>query len=301
MSIKLIFSFILIGAASLARADLKVGATTTDIEALVKAIGQDRVTVFAIAKGTQDPHQLEAKPSYMVKLRDTQLLVAHGLDLESAWLGPLVKGSRNLKIVETSAGFLELAPSLKPIEVAGDKVSRAQGDVHPQGNPHFHLDPVRIGEAAEILAMRMGELDPGNKEFYTTNAATFKKRMLDKIKIWQARLNKTGIKEVVTYHKTFSYFLARFGLRGNLQLEPKPGIPPTPGHILEVIRQMQQREIRLVLIENFFDDSVKIKIKQSLPNVRVVTAPVYVGGEPAIATNEELIESLVSVIEGGKK
>ena len=139
------------------------------------------------------------------------------------------------------------------------------------------------------------------KEFFQKNAETFQKHINDKVKEWQSRINKTGITEIVTYHKTFSYFCDRFEIKCQLQLEPKPGIPPTASHILSVIEQMKKRKIHIALIENLYEDSVGVKIKNDIPNAFIKRVPVSVEGEPEISTNEELIEKLVKTIEDGSR
>jgi zinc/manganese transport system substrate-binding protein len=279
-------------------AKLQIATTTTDLAAVVKQVGQNQVDVFSIAKGTQDPHQIEAKPSYMVKLRTANLVIAHGLELESAWILPLIQGARNPKLTAKD-GLYEIAAELDPIEIPKGDVSRAEGDVHPGGNPHFQLDPIRLGKAAILIAHRLAELDPSQKEFFETNAQAFQKHMNEKTKEWQTRIKKTGVKEIVTYHKQFSYFCDRFEIRCDVQLEPKPGIPPTTSHLLEVISQMKARKIHLVFIENIYDDSVAPKLKQEIPGVVVERIPVSVEGDPGITTNEQLIENLVKTIEQG--
>jgi zinc/manganese transport system substrate-binding protein len=279
-------------------AKLQVATTTPDLAALVREVGQNQVEVFAIAKGTQDPHQVEAKPSFMVKLRSTDLVLAQGLELESAWLDLVIKGSRNSKLTDKKA-ILELAAQLDPVDIPKGQVSRTQGDVHQGGNPHFQLDPIRLGQASVFIAKRMGELDPAQKDFYLKNAESFNKHMQEKTKEWQERLKKTGITEIVTYHKTFSYFCDRFQIQCSVQLEPKPGIPPTARHILSVIDQMKKRNLRLVLIENLYDDAAKPKLEQAA-SAKVVKVPVYVEGEPEITTNEQLIERIVKTIETNK-
>lgn len=278
-------------------AALTVGATTEDMAALVRAVGGGDVESFAIAKGTQDPHQIEAKPSYMVKLRHADLIVAQGLDLETAWLKPLIEGARNPKIALGTKTVLELGESLDPLDVQKGEVSRAEGDVHPLGNPHFQLDPVRLSQAATLIARRMGELDPPRAADYLKRAEDFKTRMESKTKEWSARMKKTGFREFVAYHKTFVYFAARFGLKNEVFLEPKPGIPPTASHLMDVIHQMRARKLKVVLIENFFDDSVKSRLRDEIKDMRVIKVPVYVGGEPGIKTNEDLIENMVRIFE----
>lgn len=279
-------------------AKIQVATTTTDLAAIVKQVGLDKVDVFSIAKGTQDPHQIEAKPSFMVKLRTADLVIAQGLELESAWIIPLIQGARNPKLLAKD-GLFELAAKLDPIEISKGDISRAEGDVHPGGNPHFQLDPIRLGKAAILVAKRLGEMDPSEKDFFTKSATTFEKQMTDKTKEWQARIKKTGISEVVTYHKTFSYFCDRFEIHCDVQLEPKPGIPPTASHILSVIDQMKKRKINLVLIENLYEDSVGQKLKTDIPNAIVKRLPVSVDGEPGLQTNEQLIERVVKAFEEG--
>ena len=280
-----------------AQARLKIAATTTDLEALANAVGGDQVEAFSVAKGTQDPHQIEAKPSFMVKFRDADLVISQGLELESAWLTPLIQGARNGKIAAGGKGFLELGPQLDPIEVGHGAQTRAEGDVHPDGNPHFQVDPIRMGQAAVILAGRLSELDESHRAFYTQNAEKFKKNLDAKAQEWKKRVQASGVTEFVSYHKTLSYFAERFGLKNTLQLEPKPGIPPTASHLLQVIAQMKERHIKVVLIENFYDDAARAKIEKEIPGVHISKVPVSVGGEPSIKNTEDLVERLVHAVE----
>lgn len=279
-----------------ALAKVQVATTTTDLAAIVQQVGGDQVDVFSIAKGTQDPHQIEAKPSFMVKLRETKLIISHGLELESAWLTPLIQGSRN-PLLNEKGRILELGPQLNPIEIPQGNISRSEGDVHPGGNPHFQLDPVRLGQAAIIISQKLSEIDPANKDTFKKNAEKFQKQMNDQFTEWRARIKKTGLSEIVTYHKTFSYFCDRFEIKCQIQLEPKPGIPPTSSHLLSVIDQMKKRKIHVVLIENLYDNSVEKMLKQNVPGVFVGRVPVSVQGEPGVSTNEELIEKIVKTLE----
>ncbi len=285
---------------SLSFAKIHIATTTADLAAIVQAVGADQVDVFSIGKGTQDPHTIEAKPSYMVKLRDADVIFAQGLELESAWLGPLIQGARNPKLNAKDSVY-ELAKQLDPIEVHAADVSRAEGDVHPGGNPHFQLDPMRLGKAAKLIAARLSEMNPEQKSLFEKNAQTFVSQMDAKLKEWQARIKKTGIKEVVTYHKTFSYFCDRFEIRCEVQLEPKPGIPPTASHLISVIDQMKKRDIRLVLIENLYNDDMKDKIKHDVPKAIVERVAVSVGGDQNSQTNEKLIENIVKIFESAAR
>ncbi len=280
-----------------AHAELKVVTTTADLEALVTAVAGGKVKIDAIARGTQDPHSIEAKPSFMVKMRNADLVIAHGLELEAAWVVPLIQGSRNPKLAVGGKGFLELGDKLDPIEIPKGGVTRAEGDVHPGGNPHFTLDPLRLGKAAGLVAERLGELDTANRELFKKNAAVFHNRLAEKTKDWKTRLEKTKIKQIVTYHKTLNYFLDRFGIQNPIQLEPRPGIPPTAAHLMEVVETMKKNQVRLVLVENLYDAKAGEKVIGDVPGAKVARVPVSVGGEPEIKTNEQLLEKLVKTIE----
>jgi zinc/manganese transport system substrate-binding protein len=284
-----------------AEAKLKIVTTTTDLAALVREVGGDRVDVKALAKGTQDAHQIEAKPSLMVIMRDADLVVAQGLELESAWLGPLIQGSRNPKIALGSAGYLSLGENLNPIEVRGAGASRAEGDVHPGGNPHFQLDPIRLGKAAELIAVKLSAMDDAGAFDYGSHAKAFDVKMQEKTKSWTARIKAAKVAEIVTHHKTFSYFCERFQIRCEMQLEPRPGIPPTVSHLLEVTSYLKDKKIPLVLVENYFDMDSAAKLKSEVPGLKVVAVPVSVEGESNIKTSEQLIERLVSEIEKARK
>lgn len=279
-------------------AKINVLTTQSDLCAIVKEVGKDLVSVESIAKGTQDPHYIEAKPSFMVKANRADLFIGIGLDLEIGWLPSILRGARNPKIANNQKGFLEVGPFVEPLEVPTGNVTRAQGDVHPYGNPHVWLDPLRAGNIAVIIGNRLGELDPQHAARFTANAKAFQSRLSDKVKKWQIRIEASGVKKVITYHKTLTYFLDLFKIQNPAILEPKPGIPPTSGHILRVIEVIKQERVPLILIENFFDPSVTKKIKENAPEVRAATVAVSVEGAKGINTLDDLYESLVKAIEG---
>ncbi len=281
-----------------AAAKTKVVTTTTDLEALVKVVGGDKVLVLALAKGTQDPHQIEAKPSYMVKMRDADLVLAQGLELEAAWIVPLIQGARNPKVAIGSSRFIELAEKLDPIDVPEGQVSRAQGDVHPGGNPHFQTDPIRLGRAAVLIAEKLGEIDGANRALFKANAERYQKFLNEKSSEWSKRIAATKVTKIVTFHKSLAYFFARYGLTSPIQLEPRPGIPPTASHLLQVIELMKKQNVHLILTENYYDDKAAEKISKEVPGIHTALVPVSVGGEKNIETGEQLIERIVKIIEG---
>lgn len=283
---------------STASARLRVVTTIQDLAALASEVGGGDIDVDSIAKGSQDPHFIEAKPSYMLKVSKADLLLAVGMGMEAGWLPPLLKGARNAKIAKGEKGLLELGPLLEPIEVATEKMTRAEGDVHPEGNPHFWLDPIRLGKAASLVADRLAELDPERKEQYRQRADAFAGRMKAKTEDWRKRIEKSGVKKVVSYHKALSYFCARFGLEAVAFLEPKPGIPPTSSHLIEVIRIMKAQRVPLILVENYFDVSVTKKITGEVPGSRAVSVAVSVGGTDKVKSADDLFEQLVAAVEG---
>lgn len=283
---------------ALAEAKLTVLTTVPDLRVLVSEIGAHEVEVSSIAKGTQDPHYIEAKPSYMSKASRADLVIAVGLELEIGYLPPILQGARNPKLMPGSLGYLEAGTFIDPLEVPTGKVSRAEGDVHPFGNPHFLLDPIRAGKVALGIAERLGKLDPSHAAQFLENAKKIQDRLIEKTKIWQERLHRTGIKQAVTYHKTLDYFFDRFHIEAAAILEPKPGIPPTAAHTLEVIDLIRERKIPLILIENFFDPTIGNRIRSEIPSVRVSVVPVMVEGASSVNSLDDLYEQLVKSIEG---
>lgn len=280
-----------------AMAKLSVVTTTTDLSALVKEIGGTEVSVESICKGTQDPHYIEAKPSFMIKINRADLVLANGLELEIGWLPSILRGARNPKVMEGNPGFLEVGPLVDVLEKPAATVTRAEGDVHPSGNPHVTLDPIRLGSIAVKVAERMGDLDSTNKTTFVDRALSFQKRLNEKTKGWQERIEKTGIKKIVTHHKTLTYFFDRFRIVNPAILEPKPGIPPTSKHIIAVTKMVREQKIPLILIENFFDAAVARRIETDVPDVRILSVPVAVGGEEGIETSEQLYEKLIATLK----
>ncbi len=295
---KTYFLFSLLFCASISNASLNVVTTTTDLAAITREVGKNLISVESIARGTQDPHFIEAKPSYMSKANRADLIVSVGLDLEAGWLPGIIQGARNPRINRGEKGYLEVGSSVTPLDVPSGKVTRAEGDVHPDGNPHITLDPIRAGEIAVVIANRLGELDSLNKNSFIENAKAFQQKLKNKSVEWQKRLDKTGIKKVITYHKTLSYFLDRFRIENPGILEPKPGIPPTSVHILKIIKLMRDQSINLILVENYFDPTVTEKIKQDIKDARTPTVAVAVEGAANISTMEDLYEQLVKSVEG---
>jgi zinc/manganese transport system substrate-binding protein len=288
-----------------AHAKLNVVTSTTDLRSMVEYVGKNLVSAESIAKGTQDPHFIDAKPSYMNKISHADLVVCIGLGLEDAWLNNVIAGGRNPSVKIGSKGYLAVGTQLNPGEIPeGAKLSRSEGDVHPEGNPHVTVDPLRMAKAALIIGDKLAELDPTHAAEYLKNAKETSDRLKAKTVEWKKRIEKSGLKRVVTYHKTLDYFLETFGIELTTVLEPKPGIEPSVNHLSEVMAVMKSRNSNTVLIENYFNPDVANKLKELNPDVKVAVVPVSVEGAPGIKNNEDMFENLVSTIEklmkGGK-
>jgi zinc/manganese transport system substrate-binding protein len=279
---------------------LMVLTTTPDLAWITAQVGGASVEVKSLAKGTQDPHFLEAKPSFMSMAMKADLVVYNGLDLEVGYLPLIIQGARNPKIRPGEKGNLDASRFIEPIEIPQGAVTRAEGDVHPDGNPHYLLDPVRAGKVAVGIAGRLGELVPEKAAEFRTRALEMEKDLAAKTAAWKKRIEASGVKSVVTYHKTLNYFLNRFGITPVATLEPKPGIPPTSGHLLEVIESMKTQGAKVILVENYFDESITRKILPEVPGSRTSVVAVAVGGSPSVNSLPDVYEKLVKAMEGAK-
>ncbi len=256
---------------------LNVVATTTDLAALAAEVGGDKVAVTAIARGYQDPHFVEAKPSFLLNLRKADLLLAVGLELEAGWLPPLLNQCGNPRIQPSAQGYFDASRSAEILEIPTGPVSRAQGDVHPQGNPHYWLDPRNGARIAGALAQKFTELSPGDGAYFQGRLGDFRRRLEAAERRWDERMKPYRGRKVVTYHRSWPNLAQRFGLQVVDYVEPRPGIPPSPGHLVQLIGRMKREGIRLILVEPYFD----LKTPQSVARetgAQVVVLMPSVGG-----------------------
>lgn len=275
---------------------LKVMTTTSDLKSLVETIGGDSVEVFSFCKGTQDPHYLEAKPSYMIKASKADLLISIGLELEVGWLPLVIRGARNPKIRPGQEGSLVVGDFIETLEKSSKEMTRADGDVHPEGNPHILLDPFNAILIAGKVKDKLSKIKSEDSALFEENLKKFKDGINLKMKLWKAQIPE-GLK-VVTYHKTMTYFYHRFGIENVAILEPKPGIPPTAGHILKVMKTAKKEGVQLALVENYFDPTVANRVAKDVPGMKVVIIPVAVEGEPGISNLIDLYDKLTQKIKG---
>src|SRR5687768_572463 len=235
-------------AAAPARAQLNVVTTTSDLASIAQEVGGDKVKVSALARGYQDPHFVEAKPSFVLLLNKAQLLVVIGRDLETAWLPPLITQSRNAKIQPGSNGYLDASQNVRILDMPTGAITRAMGDVHPSGNPHYWLDPENGGRVARSIEGKLSQLDPANAAYYKGRVADFERRLAEAQKRWKGLMAPYKGVKVVTYHRSWTNFADAFGLDVIGFVEPKPGIPPTPQHTLDVINAMKGQNVKIIMV-----------------------------------------------------
>jgi len=297
-----LFSLLFVPAfAGPALAKVKIVSTLQDFASISQSIGGDLVDADSLAKGYQDPHFVDAKPSFILKLSRADLLVVAGLELEIGYLPPLIDQSRNVKIHPGNAGYLDVSTGCDILERPTGLVTRAMGDVHPYGNPHFWTDPNNGRTIARAIAAKLSELDPANKTNYEKNLATFEAKLDEKDKEWLAKMAPFAGTQVVTFHRSWPNFAKHFNLITAGEIEPKPGIPPTPSHTLEIINLINTQKIKAILVEPYFDLKTPKYIAEKTGAVVVVTYP-SVGGLPQIKDYFSLfdtdIDALVKVLGG---
>ena len=265
-----------------ASAALKVVATTADLAAITSEVGGTKVQVDALAKGYQDPHFVEPKPSFILLVSRADLLVLVGRELEIGWLPPLINSSRNSKIQVGASGYLDASQNVKILEIPTSQITRAMGDVHPSGNPHYWLDPGNGRRIAATIRDKLSELSPADKAYFAQRYSDFDARLAVAEKKWDAAMLPYKGTKIVTYHRSWPNFVERFGLDVIGYVEPKPGIPPSPGHTLELIDEMKRQGVKLIVVEPYFDLKTPQAVATQVGGKVLVLAP-SVGGTKEVA------------------
>lgn len=238
-----------------ARAELRVVATTPDLAAIARAIGGGRVKVSALALPTQDPHFVDARPHLALELSKADLLILVGAGLEVGWLPTLVTGSRNAKIQSGAKGYLDASTLVELLEVPAGKVDRSQGDVHPEGSPHYLLDPRRAEKVAVGIGKKLAELDPEGHAAYLEATKAFVSKLRTERALLEKKLERLRGRPVVGYHRSLAYLADWLGLIVIDHLEPKPGIPPNPRHVAQVVEVAKARKVACLLQEAWWPTS----------------------------------------------
>lgn len=289
---------------AVAHAKLEVVATTPDFGAIAREIGGDRISVTALARPNEDPHFVDARPSFILKLNRADALIEGGVELEMGWLPPLLEGARNPKLAPGAPGRINGSEGVALLETQA-ALDRSKGDVHGMGNPHFMTDPVNGRLVAERICDALCRIDPGSSDVFRSNLSRFTARLDAKLAEWQALLGAHRGAQVVAYHNTWPYFAQRFGLRIELFLEPKPGIPPTPANLAEVIGKMKERRIRAIIVEPYQNRKTAETVARET-GAAVLDFAQYPGGvkgagESYIDLIDYLVRSLAVALGGDAK
>src|SRR5438128_3023613 len=280
---------------SQAAGKIKIVTATSDLAALAQEVGGDRVDVESIAKGYQDPHFVEAKPSFLLKLRQADLLIIVGLQLEIGWLPPLITQSGNPRVQVGAGGYLDASQFAEILEIPTGPITRAMGDVHPLGNPHYWLDPDNGRRVAHGIANKLGELDPADSAYFQQRFQDFDKRLSAAEQKWDAEMAPFHGRKIVTYHNSATNFAKHFHVDVIGYVEPRPGIPPTPTHTIELVGLMKRENCKLVLVEPYFDLKTPNSIGSSTGAKVVVYLP-SVGGEKQVTNYFELFDYDIALL-----
>ena len=278
-----------------AASKLDVVTSTEDLAALAREVGGDRVNVDSIARGYQDPHFVEPKPSFVLKLQRADLLVLVGLELEIGWLPPLIVQSRNSRIQQGASGYLDASTFCQILEVPAGQVTRAMGDVHPMGNPHYWLDPENGRRIAKGLLGKLSQMQPADAEYFAGRYADFDRRLSEAEKGWDAKMAPYRGRKVITYHRSWPSFCDRFGLVVVDYVEPKPGIPPTPSHTLDLINTMKQQGIQVILVEPYFAPDTPRSVAEKV-GAKVLTMLPSVGGVKEVTNYFQLFDYDINLL-----
>lgn len=330
------------GPSSAAERRVRVVASLPNLGSIASAIGGGRIDLTTIAVGTQDAHFVDPKPSYMVKLRNADLLLVNGLDLEIGWIPPITQGARNAKILLGSPGYIDCSTAIQVLEVP-TSLSRAAGDIHPYGNPHYLTDPLNAEIVAGTITEALKSADPASSATYEEARKAFVRRLheslfgkdlvdlaggaklareaaagtldafLDQTSIggaplrshlggWLGKMQAVKGRPLITYHKDYSYFAERFGVRVVDYVEPKPGIPPSAKHLEELIQGLSQGEAHVIITRPYVEHRSTDYLAEKT-GVKVITLPLEVGGAPE-ATDffrlfDSVIDQVVAALAGG--
>jgi zinc/manganese transport system substrate-binding protein len=276
-------------------ATLKVVATTQDLESIAREVGGDKIQVDSLAKGYQDPHFVEPKPSFILKLHAADLLIVVGREMEIGWLPPLITQSRNARIQPNGDRYLDASLTAHILEIPTGQITRAMGDVHPQGNPHYWLSPENGRKIAQAIQKKLSEISPGDAGYFSQRFADFDRRLADAEKRWNAAMAPYKGLKIVTYHRSWPNFTEQFALDVIGYVEPKPGIPPSPSHTLDIMQEMKRQNVKIIVMEPYFDSKTPNSIARETGAKVVVLAP-SVGGAKEVTDYFKLFDYNVNLL-----
>lgn len=294
MKLSKIIPLLLLGVQTAFAGKINVVATYGYIGDIVQRIGKDHVEVTVLARGDYNPHVIIPKPSYIAKVRRADILIINGGQLEIGWLPQIIKQANNGVVQPGERGFLDLSMSVHLIDVP-TSVSRELGDVHPEGNPHFFMDPNNIPVIAKAITERLSELDPDNQTFYEVNNKELYNQWQQKMKIWEEELKPLKGEKVIEYHKIFDYFLNRFGFVIAGTIEPLPGIPPTTKHIADIEKLIEREKVKFIFQDVYNPQDASLYLAKKL-NIKLVILPHDVGSvkeaDNVFSVFDEIVRSI---------
>ncbi len=300
MNLKIIFPtifFSLISINILFAGTIHIVTTTQDTRSIAEIIGGNKVEVFAIATGYQNPHFVDPKPSYIIKLSNADLYVTLGLDLESGWSPSLLTSSRNNKIQKGSDGYVDASLGV-PLMQVPSSINRSEGDIHTFGNPHYWLDPMNGKIIARNICNGLEKISPANKDFYEANLKTFNAQVDLRMKVWNVSMVGFKGSKIIAYHNEWCYFENRFGLKIVDFMEPKPGIPPTPSQLVKIIREVKENNIKVIITSPYFTTSSSDVVSRQTGAKTIVLAT-SVGAFDSIKTYFELFDYNIKLLKAG--
>lgn len=283
----------------LAQAKLKVVATFPDLGSLAREIGKDKIDIVVLATPKDDPHFVEARPNFVTSLRDSDVLIDNGADLELAWLPPLLQKASNAKIDTGKPGRVQASQGIALVNPTPN-VMLVAGDAHARGNPHFTIDPAMAKTIAQNIAKSFKALDASNAPFYDANYKKFEAMINAKLQGWRAILQPYQDLHLVAYHDSWPYFAHRFGLKIDIFLEASPGVPPAPSHLTEVIQKMKENHIKAILVEPYQDRRLAEKIARSA-DATVIDVAEFPGGIPGTDSYATLVNQVVKRVADAVK
>ncbi|MGR3294776.1 MAG: metal ABC transporter substrate-binding protein [Candidatus Bathyanammoxibius sp.] len=263
-----------------ASAKIKVVTTSTDLASIARYVGGDRVEVDSIIQGYQNPHYVDVKPSYMMKLHKADIFVKVGLDLE-LWAPVLAEGARNAKILPGGSGYVDASVGAEVLDIPQAKVTRGMGDIHIYGNPHYWLDPMNGKVIASNILAALKRVSPEDADYFEMNKEKFDRRIDEHMPVWLEKMRPYQGTEVVTYHNSWPNFMNRFGLVVVDYIEPKPGVPPSPAHIARLVGKMKADDVKIIIQEPFYETKITEFVAGKTGAELVILSPSVLGEEGA--------------------
>ncbi len=294
-NLSIVLTVLLLAMTLPARAALNVVSTTQDLAAIAQAVGGRHVAVASLTPGGSDPHFAEAKPSMIRRAHDADLLLAVGAGLELGWLPALLQAARNSRILPGADGHLDVSLSIKLLDKPLGPVSRADGDVHLEGNPHYWLDPENGLAIAAAIAARLKQLDPAHAADYEKQLAVFTNELRTRLRGWRERLAWLKGQPAISYHKSFVYLAAAFGFRIVAEIEPKPGIPPSAAHLKQLVERIRTEKIGLLVMEPFYERRSAAYLSEHA-GIKTAFVPQSVGAEAGIKNYFDLFDAIVAAL-----